>query len=259
MLEKRPAQRLPSVARAAASPSAIVMAGAGVAAGEAAHLGLAAAIGLGAAGYGVRLAWAYARRKAALRRRAVRRSARVDPWAVPEPWRGLTARAVRARKQLQQFARDCPPGPLAEQLARASAVAAAAVEEQWSMARAGAALGAPLRGAERVAADLEAVQGRLRSATAAERPAMQVREEQLAAELRSLRRSQAAADELAGGLGLLVERMEQLAADSGRLLAAAVPASSGLASVSAHLEALVTALDEVRAQSGGGSEQAPGP
>ena len=127
------------------------------------------------------------------------------------------------------------------------------------MARAGAALGAPLRGAERVAADLDAVQGRLRSAAPAERTALRAREEQLAAELRSLRRSQAAADELSARLGVLVERMEKLAATSGSLLGAAGPASSNLASVSTHLEALVAALDEARAPAGGGPEEAPGP
>ncbi len=126
------------------------------------------------------------------------------------------------------------------------------------MARAGAALGAPLRGAERVSAELDGVQGRLRSATPAERPALQAREEQLAAELRSLRRSQAAADELSARLGVLVDRMEQLAVTSGRLLGAAVPASTGLASVSSHLEALIAALDEARAQDGGSAERDAG-
>ncbi len=99
MLEKPPDNRLPSVARAAASPTAIVLAGAGVAIGEAAHLGLAVALVFGGAGYGARVAWAAVRRRRALRRRARRHLARIDPWSVPEPWRGYTARALDARKR----------------------------------------------------------------------------------------------------------------------------------------------------------------
>jgi len=56
------------------SPTAIVLAGAGVAVGEAAHFGLAAAIVLGAVGYGSWLGSAVARRRLAVQRRARRRS-----------------------------------------------------------------------------------------------------------------------------------------------------------------------------------------
>lgn len=258
MLDKPPRDRLPSLARAATSPSAIVLAGAGVAAGEAAHLGLAVAGVLGAAGYGARLAWAMARRRAMLRRRSRRHRARVDPWSVPEPWRGLTARALRARKQLQQLARDCPPGPLSDQIARASAIAAAAVEEQWGLARVGAAVAGPGQRADKVAAALVALQDRLSRTTGPERPALEGREEQLAAELRSLRRSLAAADEISARLGGLVDQMEQLVAAAGRLMGATVPVSAGLAGISSRLEALVAALDEAREDVAGGGEPGEG-
>ena len=133
MLEKSSDSRLPSVARAAASPTAIVLAGGGVAIGVAAHLGVAVTILLGAAGYGARVGWAAVRRRTALRKRAERHRARIDPWSVPEPWRGYTNRALDARKRYRQLVRDCPPGPVADYLTGATARVDAAVEEHWAL------------------------------------------------------------------------------------------------------------------------------
>jgi hypothetical protein len=263
VLDKRPDNRLPSVARAAASPSAIVAAGAGVAVGEAAHLGLPVAAALGVAAYGARLGWAYMRRRSLRRSRALRREARVDPWAVPEPWRSLTARALRARAQLQQFARDCPPGPLADQVSRAGAMAAAAVEEQWGMARTGASL-APGDRLQQVASALEDVQSALGAGAGAgagarpDRTALQGREELLAAELRSLHGAQQAADELSGRLSALVEELEQLATMCGRLLASPGPAAEALDALTSAVGSLVSAMDEARRESRPGGPGGPG-
>ncbi len=158
MLEKPPDNnRLPSVARAAASPTAIVLAGAGVAIGVAAHLGVVVVVVLGAAGYGARVGWAVIRRRTALRKRAERRLARIDPWSVPEPWRGYTVRALDARKRYHQLAGDCPPGPMADYLAGAAATMDNAVEEQWTLARSGASMAGPTGRADKVAQELDQV------------------------------------------------------------------------------------------------------
>ena len=58
MLEKRRETRLPTVAQAAASPTAIVLAGAGVAVGELAHLGIVVAVVFGGVAYGARVGYA---------------------------------------------------------------------------------------------------------------------------------------------------------------------------------------------------------
>lgn len=136
-------KRLPSVARAAAAPSAIVLAGAGVAIGVAAHLGVAVAVLLGVVGYGARLAWAFFRRRAVLRERAARRLHRIDPWSVPDPWRGYAARVLDARKRYHQLASDCPPGVLADYLAGAVPKVDGAVDEAWALARSGASVPGP--------------------------------------------------------------------------------------------------------------------
>ena len=69
VLEKRRETRLPTVAQAAASPTAIVLAGAGVAVGELAHLGLVVALVFGGVAYGARVGYAAVHRRLALRGR----------------------------------------------------------------------------------------------------------------------------------------------------------------------------------------------
>ena len=191
MLEKPPDNRLPSVARAAASPTAIVLAGAGVAVGEAAHLGLIVALVLGGVGYGARVAWAAVHRRLVLQRRARRHLARVDPWSVPAPWRGYTARALDARKRLRQLARDCPPGPVAGYLANAVTKVDAAVDEHWALARSGAALAEPAGRVEKVAEELAQVQADLNRAQGADQAHLASQADVLASELRSLRNTEA--------------------------------------------------------------------
>ena len=152
---------MPTVAQAAASPTAIVLAGAGVAVGELAHLGLVVAIVFGGVAYGARVAYAAVHRRLALQGRARRRLARIDPWSVPEPWRSYTTRALEARKRYRQLAADCPPGPVADYLANSVAKVDAATEEHWALAKSGAGLVDPPGRTERAAKSLEEVQAEL--------------------------------------------------------------------------------------------------
>jgi hypothetical protein len=246
VLDKPPDHRLPSVGRAAASPTAIVLAGAGAAIGVAAHLGIAVAIVLGAAGYGARVGWAAVHRRIALRKREDRRLSRIDPWSVPEPWRGYTARALDARKRFRQLTSDCPAGPVADYLASAGARVDIAVEEHWALARSGASLdGPPGRGAK-VGEELSQVQSALSRTGGADRSQLESREAALASELRSLRRMETASTQLAARLAALTAQLESLVADAGQLVASTGEAAADLTSLSSELTSLSSALDETK-------------
>jgi hypothetical protein len=247
VLEKRADNnRLPSVARAAASPTAIVLAGAGVAIGVTAHLGVAVAVVLGAAGYGARLGWAALRRRVALRQRAERRVDRIDPWSVPEPWRAYTARALDARKQYHQLARDCPPGVVADYLSGAIPKVDSAVEEAWVLARSGASLSGPPGRAEQITRELDQVHAARPRAGPPERAQLDSREAALASELRSLRRTGSVSAQLSARLSELSTQLEGVVASSGQLVAGAGAAGADLSSLSSELGSLSKALDEAR-------------
>jgi hypothetical protein len=242
-------RRLPSIARAAASPSAIVLAGAGVAAGELGHLGIAATAVLGAAGYGARLGWAALHRHLALRRRARERLERIDPWSLPEPWRGYVGRALDARRRLQQLASDLPAGLAATHLAEALSTVDAVVEEHWAIARSGAAIAGRPGQAEKVAADLAAVQARRAAPSGSEREALLAQEESLASQLRAARRAEAAAARVAARLGELSAQLEGLVAAAAELVANAGPEGSrseDLGALSSRLTLLSQGLEEAR-------------
>jgi hypothetical protein len=246
VLEKSSDGRLPSVARAAASPAAIVLAGGGVAIGLAAHLGVAVTVLLGAAGYGARVGWAAVHRRMALRKRAERHRARIDPWSVPEPWRGYTKRALDARKRYRQLVTDCPAGPVAEYLAGASAKVDAAVDEHWALAQSGAALAGPPGRAEKVTEELAQVQRALSTVRGADRSELESRESALASELRSLRHLESVSAQMSSRLSDLTVQLVSLVADAGELVATTGAAGTDLSSLSAELTSLTRSLDEAR-------------
>ncbi|GEM_PF-1837097 len=257
----------------------MVLAGAGVAIGEAGHLGVAATVVLGVAGYGSRLLWAVLRRRWARQRAAWRRrqAEKVDPWSVPEPWRGYVRRALDARQRLGQLAGTCPPGPVADQLQQVAAGCAQPVQELWQLARGGAALAGPSGRTEKVAEQLRAVQAALVAARARPggqvpgeaRPAvpaggqgqagaqggqpsgpglagLEAREAALASELRSARRLDEVASDVAGRLEALCSQLEGLVATAGELALSAGGAGADLGILSLRLSALNEALRDAR-------------
>jgi len=239
-------KRLPSVRRAAASPSAIVLAGAGVAVGELAHLGVAVAVVLGAVGYGGRLGWAAIRRRSVLRRRA--RSSRVDPWSLPEPWRGYVARSLDVRRRARQLAASAPEdGPVADYLKRVVAAADGAVQDHWALAQAGAGLAGDPGRAQRVSQELAKVQVMLSRSSAGEHTGLQTQEEALASELRSLRQAEASAAETSRRLGASCAQLEAVLAAAASLVGeAAATTGPDLSSLQMELTALRAALEEAR-------------
>lgn len=257
MLEKSPGKRLPSVRRAAASPSAIVLAGAGVAVGELAHLGVAVAVVLGALGYGGRLGWAAVRRRSALRRRA--RNTRVDPWSLPEPWRGYVARSLEARRRARQLVTSAPDGPVGDCLTRVVAATDGALQEHWALAQAGAAIAGDPGRARRVGQELAKVQGILSRSSGGERTALEAQEGALASELRSLRQAEIAAAEPSRRLGASCARLEAVVAAAADLVSeAGATAGLDLSSLQTELAGLTAALEEARQAAGGPPTSLPG-
>lgn len=246
MLQKRPDRRLPSASRAAASPSAVVLAGAGVVVGEVAHLGLLVAVLLGAAGYGGRVAWAAAHRRLLLKRGSANRSSRVDPWSVPEPWRGYSVRAIEAKKAFLQLSKDCPPGPVADYLAANKVRVESAVQGQWALARSGAALSVPSGRLSKVAAELVSTQDELARATGADHGPLEVKEAALASQLRSLRDAESVGTEISSHLAGMVAQLEGVIASAARLVANAEASAPDLADLSSQLSSLNSALNEAK-------------
>jgi len=157
-------------------------------------------------------------------------------------------RTLDARKRLRQLAGDCPPGTLADYLAGAVGKVDAAVEEQWALARGGAALAEPPARTERVTRELEQVQGQLRGQTelGAKRVTLASREEALASELRSLRRSEAVSAQISSQLSTLTSQLEGLVAAAGQLVGSAGGAAGDMAALASELASLVGALEEAK-------------
>lgn len=97
----------PPVARAMTSPSGILLAGAGASVAIAAGLPLLLAPVVGA------VAWA-ARVLAAVPRRETRD--RIDPFTLPEPWRGAVVEALKAQVRFDQAVAATEGGPIRERL-----------------------------------------------------------------------------------------------------------------------------------------------
>lgn len=121
----------PPVARAMLSPSGIVLAGAGAGVAIATGLPLVVAPIAGVA------AWA-ARVLAAVPRN--RPTERIDPFAVPEPWRRFVVEALKAQVRYRQAIAGAEAGPIRERLESIGARIDDGVQEAWRIARRGAQL-----------------------------------------------------------------------------------------------------------------------
>jgi hypothetical protein len=136
MLERLPERvRSRPVARAMFSPSATLLAGAGMAAAVLAGAPIVAAVALGAAAWVGRVALAVPRK---------RRADRVNPGAVREPWRGFVVDALDARRRFEVARQRTRPGPLQDRLGELGRRLDDAIAECWRIARQGDALEAAL-------------------------------------------------------------------------------------------------------------------
>ena len=64
----------------------------------------------------------------------------IDPWALPEPWRGLVRDAVNAGRRFEVATATLPPGPLRDHVTTLEPAVAQQVRSVWDSAQRGAAL-----------------------------------------------------------------------------------------------------------------------
>ncbi len=121
----------PPVARAITSPTGILALGVGASLGILSGGGLIAAAGLGLLGWGGRIAAAIPRSP---------RQARIDPFALSEPWRHSVKDALQARTRFREAVDSAREGPMQDRLREIQARVDTGVEEVWRIARRGHAL-----------------------------------------------------------------------------------------------------------------------
>ena len=132
MIERLPDRiRTPAVARAVTSPSAVLLAGAGMSAAILGGLPIAAAAVVGGLAWAARVAFAVPRRPA---------GDRIDAFRVGEPWRGFVIDAQQAQTRFERTVSRMRPGPLKERLGDVGRRLAEGVLESWRIAQQGDAL-----------------------------------------------------------------------------------------------------------------------
>ena len=121
----------PPVANAMLSPSGILLAGAGAAVAIATGLPLVAAPVLAVGAWGARVLAAVPKN---------RPTERIDPFAVPEPWRHFVVEALKAQVRYRQTVDAAEAGPVRDRLASIGDRIDDGVQESWRIARRGAHL-----------------------------------------------------------------------------------------------------------------------
>lgn len=119
------------VARALLDPSSILAAGAGASIAIVAGLPLLVAPVAGAVAWALRVAAAVPRNQP---------RARIDPFALPEPWRRFVAEALKAQVRYGQVVSGAEAGPIQERLRTIGERIDDGVHEAWRIARRGAQL-----------------------------------------------------------------------------------------------------------------------
>jgi hypothetical protein len=222
------------------SPSALLLAGAGMAGAILGGLPIAVAAGVGALAWAARVALAVPRQPA---------GERIDPFRVGEPWRRFVQDAQQAQGRFQATVRRMRPGPLQERLAAVERRLTDGVLECWRIARQGDVLVDAFRqldvdDVERERAQLEAERDRLHKgdprATSMDRAASA-----LEAQLASARRIDSVAREAADRLRVLNAQLDEAVA---RAIELSVRTSDEreLAPLTDDVEALVGELEALR-------------
>ena len=130
-VEKLPENvRVPAVARAMFSPSAILAAGTGASVAILAGLWPLAPVAA-IVGWAARVAMAIPRKGG---------GEAIKPNKLPEPWRSLVLDAIQAQRQFHEVVTRVPAGPLRMELEGLKSRVADAVREGWDIAQKGVAL-----------------------------------------------------------------------------------------------------------------------
>ena len=239
MLEKLPERaRTPAVARAVTSPSAVLLAGAGMSAAVLGGLPLAAAAAVGALAWGVRVALAIPRRP---------REERIDPFAVGEPWRHLVADALQARSRFDRTVGEARPGPLRERLVELGERLDHGVRQCWQIAKQGDALESALGQLDQQDAnnELAALRREIADADQAERPSLERAEAAVRSQLASAERIERVARDARTRLRVLNAQMDEAVARAVELAVTAHD-STELSPLTADVESLVSELESLR-------------
>ncbi|MDQ1393260.1 MAG: hypothetical protein QOF30_2237 [Acidimicrobiaceae bacterium] len=243
----------PAAARAAISPSALVLAGAGTAVGLVVGLPALAAAAVGATFWGVRVGVGAA--LAAGRRRRASRPEMIDPYAVPEPWRSFVRESLTAQTKFDQAVARSHAGPLRDRLAEVSGRVHEGVRECWRVAHLGAALDAGLG-----ALDADKTSREMRRLQETRPRGSDSTEAAMAAQLKAARRVEAASRRATDRLRVLTAELNaavacavDLSLDTDDIVAARRLAGD-VDTVVGEIEALRLALEETSA----GAHPSPG-
>lgn len=226
----------PALVRAAVSPTALTAAAAGAGIGVVDH-SVVVAVVLAAGGWLGRMAAAVVAGRR--RERAARPApAQLDPWSVPEPWRGLFQQANGLQARFDRVVGEWPAGPIRDHLCQLQPRVWAEVASLGALGRQGAAA-AGWNGASvdqagsdaRLSEELRRVQAEraaLPEGATGRIGELDRREEALAARLQARDRAHRAASALADRVALAVGRLDRTVTDLIEMRAATGDAFDGM-------------------------------
>lgn len=238
VIERLPERvRTPAVARAVTSPSAVLLAGAGMSAAVLAGLPLAVAAAAGAVAWAARVALAVPRQAA---------GERIQPSAVAEPWRHFVHDALRARDRFARAVERARPGPLRDRLADVGRQLDQAVTECWRIARQGDALDGALGqlDAGAIRAELEELRRERAGASDRSRASLDRAEEAVRSQMASVERLERVAGDARSRLRVLNAQLDEAVAQAVELSVSAD--SSQLTPLSADVDTVVSELESLR-------------
>lgn len=233
MLERLPENvRSRPVAKAMFSPSATLLAGAGMSVAILAGAPVVAAAAVGALAWLGRVALAIPRKP---------REMRVDPSKLRDPWRRFVVDALDARRRFDTACKRTRPGPLQDRLAELGRRIEHAVDECWRIARQGEALQSAY--SELDVADVEEELAELidEPPSAARDAAIKALKAQLDAGYRIRRVAEDARDRLR----VLNARLDEAVARAVELSVGSV-SEEGLLGVSVQVDSLVAEMESLR-------------
>lgn len=166
---------------------------------------------------------------------------RIDPFTLPEAWRGPVQSAIETQRRFEAAVRSTSPGPVRDQLENLRDEVASAVDGCWQTSKRGAQLQRAYEQLDpaKTATELDDAENRLRANTDPNR------QPTLAATVTSLQTQLDAADRLRNGALTAQDRLRSLDAQLDEIVARTVELSATADDVGA-VDALGADLDRVR-------------
>jgi hypothetical protein len=225
----------PRVAEAVLSPSGILLAGAGASVAIAAGLPLVVAPVVAVGAWAARVLVAVPRNRS---------TERIDPFALPDPWRGYVVEALKAQVRYEQTVSGAEPGPVRSRLVGIGERIDDGVREAWRIARRGAQLVEARRAidvddARRQLAQLDGAE------PAAEGSATERRREALRSQVATAERLDATIADVRSQLQLLDARLDESVARATEL-SVRIGDADALGPVGADVDHLVQEMEALR-------------